>query len=345
MASYEQKRRRAIRSRILAVVVLAVIVGIIYVGFRVTETYEERPDFGGTVTLRQSDMDLDLGRQTLRLNRNMILAYVTDRAVLEPIAKRYGWNVNYETMLKAIEVRERLSTLRSFVIVVNTMNPERSQKIARALGLGFLERYRKDWAAKVRANTEVYQENISLYEQELAELKDARRVFQENKELHPVNSVAEMNAINSQLLEAQKQFLAAYGAYITRLEAKRAELQFRYDLARQVYTENDSRIKIMKLQLAESERQCEESRKKLAQQKPDLYKLTLNPKPLTGFPNDILYYYENIQTLQRIKLAMMLDSIIEEKEGMLEKERRKKSTVERLLDSNSCDVFIREAGR
>ena len=37
--------------------------------------------------------------------------------------------------------------------------------------------------------------------------------------------------------------------------------------------------------------------------------------------------------------------IIEDKEKMLEREIKKKRTIERLLDSNSCDVFIREVGR
>ena len=54
--------------------------------------------------------------------------------------------------------------------------------------------------------------------------------------------------------------------------------------------------------------------------------------------------YDNIQTLQRLKLAMMLDSIIEEKVKKLEEERRKKDTVERLIETHSSDVFIREVG-
>ena len=73
--------------------------------------------------------------------------------------------------------------------------------------------------------------------------------------------------------------------------------------------------------------------------------MNMEPKKLTGLPNDILYYYENIQTLQQLKLALMLGSIIEDKEKMLEREIKKKRTIERLLDSNSCDVFIREVGR
>ena len=41
----------------------------------------------------------------------------------------------------------------------------------------------------------------------------------------------------------------------------------------------------------------------------------------------------------------MLGSLIEEKEKMLEQEQQKKNTIERLLESNSCDVFIREMAR
>ena len=343
MATKRQRFHRAL-NRLLTLLVLALIVGMVYTGIRVSETYQEVPDFGGNITLRQAEMGLDLDRGSIQLNRSMIHDYVTRRDVLEPVAKRAGWSVSYEEMLKEVEVKESLSSLRSFIISVNTMDQERSQRIARGLALSFLNYYRKEWAARAHDNIRNCEERIKLYEQELAELKDAHKVFQENKELHPVYSQEEMAAVNAQLLEAQKQFLAAYGSYITHLEAKRSELQFQYDLARQVYTENDSRIRTMKLQLAEAERQCVETRKKLSTQKPDLYKLSLDPKPLTGFPNDILYYYENIQTLQRIRLAMMLDSIIEEKGGMLEKERKKKNTIERLLESNSCDVFIREVG-
>ena len=153
-----------------------------------------------------------------------------------------------------------------------------------------------------------------------------------------------MEAINTQLVEAQKQFMTAYGNYITRMEEKRSDMQLKYDLARQIYTENDARLRNLKLQLDEMNRQCEIARQKFSQQKPDLYKMSLNPKPLTGLPSDILYFYDNIQTLQRLKLAMMLDSIIEEKTKILDNERRKKDTVERLIESHSSDVFIREVG-
>ena len=71
----------------------------------------------------------------------------------------------------------------------------------------------------------------------------------------------------------------------------------------------------------------------------------MNPSRLTGLPNDILYFYDNVQTLQQLKLALMLGSLIEEKEKMLEQEQQKKNTIERLLESNSCDVFIREMAR
>ena len=68
----------------------------------------------------------------------------------------------------------------------------------------------------------------------------------------------------------------------------------------------------------------------------------MEPKKLTGLPNDILYFYDNVQTLQQLKLSLMLKSLIEEKEKTLDKERKNKTTIKRLLDSDSCDVFIRE---
>ena len=116
MASYEQKRRRALHSRVLGGLVLLLIAGIIYLGFHITETYEERPDFGGAVTLRQADVGLDFDSRSVRLTRDMIFSFITDEAVLVPAARRCGWlDVPYEAMVQAVEVREKLSTLRSFV--------------------------------------------------------------------------------------------------------------------------------------------------------------------------------------------------------------------------------------
>ena len=345
MASRVQKIRRFLRySGISVVLFIFVVAGIIYAAYQITEKYHQKPDFGGMVTLRQADMDLDFNGNTVRLSRAMIYQAVTDRKILEPIAKRYGWDEPYEQMVKKIEVKERLSSQRSFNILVNTMNADRSVKVARALSLAFVSEYQKKWERQNRENLARSEAKIKMLTQELEELKEARREFQENKELRPVNSQVEMEAINAQLVEAQKQFLNAYGAYITKMEAKRSELQLQYDLARQLYTPNDSRIRIMKVQLAEMDRQCSDLRIKLSQQKPELYKLSLKPKKLTGLPNDILYFYESVQSLQRLKLAMMLDSIIEEKVKKLENERRKKDTVERLIESHSSDVFIREVG-
>jgi len=290
-------------------------------------------------------MGLDFNGNTVHLSREGIMKHITSREVLLPIAKQYNWTVPFEEMLKAIDVKERLSSQRSFVVLVSTMNAERSNRIARALSFSFLEFYRKDWSKKSRENLRICDRKIKMYTQELAELQEARRNLQEKKQLIPVNSADEMRAVNEQLVEAQKQFLAAYGAYVMKMEEKRSELQLQYDLARQVSTENNASLRRMRAQLQELDRQCSALRTKLARQKPNLYRLSLKPQKLVGLPNDILYFYDNVQTLQQLKLALMLDSIIEEKQNMLDKEKKKKTTVERLLETKSCDVFIREVGR
>ena len=339
-----QFRHSLLNKIISAFLLLLVIVGMVYAGYQIAETYREKPDFGGMVTLRQADMDLDVSGETIPLSREEIIQFITSREVLVPIAKQYKWDVPFEKMVEATDVKERLSSQRSFVILVNTMNPERSSRVARALSFAYLEHYRKAWSIKSRENLRICARKIKVFNQELAELQEARRNLQERKQLIPVNSADEMRAVNDQLVEAQKQFLSAYGSYVMKMEEKRSEMQLNYDLARQIYTERDSRLRTMKLQLEEMNRQCEEARQKFAKQKPDLYKMSLNPKPLKGLPSNILYFYDNIQTLQRLKLAMMMDSIIEEKSKILENERRKKDTVERLIESHSSDVFIREVG-
>ena len=327
-----------------AILLLLVIAGMIYAGFEIVETYQEKPDFGGVVILRQADMDLDFTDETLPLSREGIMKCITSREVLEPIAKKYNWNIPFDKMVEATEVKERLATRNSFVIQVNTMNAERSNLVARALSLAYLEHYRKKWTVKSREILNACDRKIKILGQELNELREARRNFQERKQLIPVNTADEMRAVNDQLVEAQKQFLTAYGSYVTRMEGKRSELQLQYDLAKQMSTENSASLKRMKLQLKELDRQCSELRVKLAKQRPNLYRLSLNPQKLEGLPNDILYFFDNVQTLQQLKLALMIDSIIEEKENALDKEKKKRTTIERLLASGSCDVFIREFG-
>ncbi len=339
-----QFRHSLLNKIISAFLLLLVIVGMIYAGYQIAETYREKPDFGGVVTLRQADMDLDFAGETIHLSREGIMEYITSREVLQPIAKKYNWNIPFDQMVEATDVKERLSSQRSFVILVNTMNVERSNRVARALSFAYLEHYRKIWSLKSRENLRACDRKIKVLSQELRELRDARRNLQERKQLIPVNSADEMRAVNDQLVTAQKQFLEAYGAYMVKMEEKRSELQLQYDLAKQVSTENSASVRRMKAQLAELDRQCTELRIKLAKQKPNLYRLSLTPQKLEGLPNDILYFYDNVQTLQQLKLALMMDSIIEEKQSMLDKEKRKKGTIERLLASNSCDVFIREVG-
>lgn len=345
MASRFKQFRKFIRHSWISVVLLIFVIAvIIYVAYQITEIYQQKPDFGGVVTLRQADMDLDFNGNTVRLTRAMIVRTITDRRILEPVAKRYGWDEPYAELVKNIDVRERLSSQRSFSVFVNTMNAERSSKVARALSLAFLEEYQKKWEESNKVNLARSAAKIKMYQKELDDLKNARHALQGVKELRPLGTPEEMTALNNQLLEAQKQFMAAYGAYISKMEEKRSEMQLQYDLARQIYTPNDAKLRVMRVQLAEMDRQCKEIRKNLSSQKPDLYRMTLNPKKLTGMPNDILYLYDNIQALQRLKLAMMLDSIIEDKTKQLEKERKKRDTVERLIETHTSDVFIREVG-
>ena len=343
-------KRRQFRHSLLnkiasAILLLLVIAGMIYAGYNIAETYREKTDFGGMITLRQADMDSDFDDYSTRLNRESILNYVTQEKVLKPIAQACGWNVSYEKMLEGIDVKERLSSQRSFVVLVNTGNVERSKRVARTLSFAFLEFYRKSWSQKSQKDLRFCDRKIELYNQDLVELLEARRNLQEKKQLIPVNSADEMRAVNEQLVEAQKQFLSAYGTYIMKMEEKRSELQLEYDLARQVSTENNASLKKMKLQLDELDRQCAALRTKLAQQKPNLYQLDLKPQKLEGLPNDILYFYDNVQTLQQLKQALMMDSIIEEKRSMLDKEKRRKTIIERLLASGSCDVFVREVSK
>ena len=345
MVSNSKTFRRFVRHSWLSITLFVFLVAaIFYSAWQITEKYKQMPDFGGIVTLRQGEMDLDFNGDTLRLTQGMIQKTITSRPILEPLAKRYGWNIPYDEMVQNIEVKEQLSSQRSFSILINTMNAERSSKLARALARAFLEEYQKLWEERNKWNLQKCAEKIKLLEKELKELKESRQVLRENQELIPVSTEIEMAAVNNQLVEAQKQFMTAYGTYISKMEEKRAEMQFQYDLACQIYTSNDARLQTLKLQLDGITRLSKELGEKLLSQKPDLYKLTLKPKKLTGLPSDIQYFYDNIQTLQRLKLAMMLDSIIDSKAKNLENERRKKDTVERLIETHSSDVFIREVG-
>ena len=343
MAVKPKNFRQFIRHSWLSIVIFVLlVVGIIYSAWEITERYKQMPDFGGIITLRQGELGLDFNGETLRLTRRMIVKTLTDPKILLPVAKKYGWNEPYNELLKQIEVKEQLSSQRSFSIVVNTMNVERSRKVANALAQAFLQEYQKLWEKQNMGNLQKSAQKIKMLQQEIKDLKATRQKLRQNKELLPVSTEIEMTAINNQLVEAQKQFMAAYGAYIAKMEEKRAEIQLQYNLAKQIYTDNDARLQTLKMQLDGIEQLSRELSKKMISQKPDLYKMTIKPKKLTGLPGDILYFYDNIQTLQQIRLAMMVDSIIEDKTKNLEEERRKKDTVERLIESHSSDVFIRE---
>lgn len=335
---------RFLRSPLFSLVTLLILVGGLYlIAQNITESYQKVPDFGGMVTLRQADVGLNGSTpKDLVLTREMILKHITDKAVLTGIAKRNGWNVTYGEMLHSVDVKERLASQNSFILYVNTGDVARSSKITRELTMSFLSDYKKRWRERSTVILESCQKRIDRYKKDLELLHGLKYKFHDNSDLQPANTELEMKAVNEQLVAAQGQFLNAYGAYISAMESKRSDIQIQLDLALKMYTESDRSVKNLKLQLEELNRQCEALRKNLAEQKPELYKLSYEPKKLTGLPNDILYYYDNIQTLQQMRLGLMLGSLIEEKEKMLDSEMKNKNTIQRLLDSDSCDVFIRE---
>ena len=156
MIDKKRQFRHSLLNRIISTfLLLLVIVGMVYAGYQIAETYRERPDFGGVIILRQADMDLDISGEAIPLSREEILKFITSREVLEPTAKQYKWDVPFNKMVEATDVKERLSSQRSFVILVNTMDPERSTRVARALSFAYLEHYRKVWSIKSQENLRV----------------------------------------------------------------------------------------------------------------------------------------------------------------------------------------------
>ena len=340
----KKKLTKFLHSTIFSLVVLLILVGAMYyIATSITSTYYKEPDFGSMIMIRQTDIGLTGNTpQDLILNRQMILDHITSAEVLVPIAKKYGWNVSIDEMKKSIDVRERQESRKTFIIYVNTNDNKRSMDITKALAQSFVDNYKTKWKARSKQILEKCQAKITILKKDLKDLHALKEKFGQRGDLQPSNNDIEMQAVNEQLVMAQQEFLKAYGNYINSMEAKRGELQLKYDLATKIYTPEDKAVKNLKIQLDEMDRQCKHIREVIAKQKPDLYRLTLEPKKLTGLPGNILYYYDNVQTLQQLKLSLMLKTLIEEKEKALDKERRNISTIERLLDSDSCDVFIRE---
>lgn len=336
--------RRFFNSKMFSALFLLAVLLILGCGAcYVTELFQEEPDFGGMIIIRQANMDINGGTAEIpRLTRTMILKHITSEQALVPLARKHGWDIPYRDMLQNISVKERLSARNSFIIIVNTGNSARSRSLARALTQDFREAYRQRWSVQSRKSLRECVQRIQDCRSELADLKTVKRKFQKRKELRPLNTEIEMKGLNEQLVEAQKMFMEAYGSYVGKMEGKRAEMQLELDLARRLYTENDVKIKNLTCQLAELDRQCAELREKFSRQKPDLYRLSIEPQELPDLPVDVQYFYDNIQSLQQVKLALMIDSIIEDKEKTLEREEKKEKTLERLLESKSCDVFIRE---
>ena len=344
MAINKKAVSKFFHSTIFSLVVLLILVGgMYYIATSITKTYHKEPDFGGMVMLRQTDMGLNGSTpRELILTRDMIFNYITSDAILKSVAEKYQWNAAPEDMKKCIDVKERQESFRSFIIHANTNDNVRSRNVARALAQSFLDNYKEKWKKRSQQIMIMCDNKIMASEKDLQKLFSLREKFSRKHELQPLNDTVEMQAVNEQLVAAQKEFLTAYGTYISSMEAKRSEMQLKYDLACKIYTPADKIVKNLKLQLDEMDRQCKVLRENVAKQKPDLYRLSMEPKKLTGLPNDILYFYDNVQTLQQLKLSLMLKSLIEDKEKTLDKERKNKTTIKRLLDSNSCDVFIRE---
>lgn len=300
-------------------------------------------DFAGMFILRQTEYDTT-GKQKIfpRLTKEILWKAITEQQNLLSVAEKHGWDIPYEEMLTQISVKERLSSRNSFLIHVDTGTPERSANIAKDLVFQFFNDYRTQW--QNRCTEFLNQEKIKTEElkKEVQELKELKDEFSADSSLYISCNDFELASVNSQLSFLQQQFLSAYGAYITSLEEKYTELKIQRDLALQLYTEHDTTVKQFNRQLSELENKKELLRQRMKEQKPELYRLSLHPKKLTGLPENILYFYENIQELQRIKLFLIRKNLLEEKEGNLQKELQLMNTLQDLLDSNSCDIFFRE---
>ncbi len=326
-----------------AAAVLAATFVLLLSLYGVVRIFKPEVDVGGMVVLRQTDMGMDsLMTNGSRLSRSMILNYITSPEVIMPVAASCKWNVPYEQMAEAVDVKERLSTQNSYTIIVHTGKAELSGPIAKALAQRFLDYYRQKWSVAAEKHLKPSAELVTRMRAELDDLLNYRSVLRQRSDLKPLNTEIELQALNEQLLAAQEQFLTAYGAYISTIEAKRTEMQLEYDMACRLYTQDAPEIKIMRLKLKAMNRISAESREKFARQKPELYRMTLEPQKLTGLPNDVLYFYDNVQSLQQLKLALMIDSLIKDKEKMLEKEKQNIKVIERMLKNNTCDVSMRE---
>lgn len=338
------KLRKIYHSTAFSVIVMLILIGILaYAGYSVTKSYEKEVDFGGVFTIRQSNMGVDYSdNNELNLTRIMIYNEITKDDVLTAVALKYGWEATIEEMKECIDIRERLSDSNSFVIMVNSNNIQRSNLIARDLSYHFLAEYQKKWKENSQDLIALCSSEIESYNGELQTLKDLKKRFQVKETLQPLSTEAELLAVNEQLLAAQTQFLNAYGLYVSRLDESRFNVEMELALAKQMHTEKSTIVKSLQRKLEELTRKCENSKQLMDTQTPEIYRMEIDYPPLVGFPNDIVYFYENIKKLQQLKLSLLLDDIIEEKDLKLKDMLKKKNTIERLLNSNSCDVFIRE---
>ncbi len=342
--SFLLRFRRVLNSTIVSALFLVIVIGgLAYIAYNVTESVQVKPDFGGIVTIRQANLGIgaeedDATRLTLKMISDTVLA----RPIVESLANKYEWDLPYEEIVKCIDIKERLADQHSFVIMVNSKEAERSSAIAKDLGYYFLMEYHKKWKSISSAKLEVCQKEIEACNAEIIRLNDLKKRFKNSEGLQPLNTEIELMSINEQLLAAQTQFLTAFGAFIARLEQIRFDTEMALEVAKQENTERSPIVKNLQRKLEIITKQCNSNKELMKKHSPNIYQMEIDAPELVGVPTDIAFYYENIQRLQQLKLAILIDSIIKDKESQLSTEQKKKSTIERLLSSNSSDVFIRE---
>jgi len=339
--------QKIFRSTWFSIIVLAILIGaLITVAHSVIQSYQVVPDFGGMVTIRQSDTDGDsTSLDRIILTTGMIQQYITAEKNLLPVAAQYGWDIPYEKMVKQIEIQQKITAKNCFVISVNTGNLSRSRDIAEALTRKFIESYRQQWERINRQNLINCKKRVVAFENELKELLKVQQNLKFAVEVRAVKNDIELQALNEQLVAAQSNFFTAYCGYVSGLADKYNETKMELDIALKVSTPEDPKVKALSVYLDAMKNTIENFEKELNRQNPDVYSMKITPEKLYNMPPHVSFLYDNIQRLQQLKLSMLLPSIIQNKQQLLEAEQRKKSTLEHLLNSNSCDVFIREIGK
>lgn len=310
------------------------------------EYYRPNIDFGGAVNIsRTVGRGNSITVEILPLSEDMILETITTPAVLDSLTKDYGWNVSQQEMLKSIEVKVNLSTYNNYVLVVNTHNPERSRAIALYLGQLFYDEYKQQWEIACQEYLNDTKEELKLLEKELEGYKATQKKLKKEHELLPIDSELNLKDINSKLSRAQDQFLEAYREYFSRIDKMRSVLQLDIDLAQRVMSPDNIELIEMQQKLEELDKQSVELDENMLTQNPDIYRMAEEYPKITGLPNSVVYLYENIQILQKQKLSLILEGIIKDKEQLMKKQKQEVSTIKKLLESDSCDLQLRDIGK